>query len=144
MIYSKACQCFKNLKLSKYLGLKFFSFILCAAGFFVISWHLLKDFSQNKTVVSSSFLKYEDGSLRSPSILICNKTAFKTNRITGHLHEYLKNTVELTDVIFQSGFISSSRQQVIFNNNSIREIYTSLKGRCFVFEPVIKVSILLI
>ena len=113
--------------------LKLLSFGICSWGFFTISWRLFKDFSQKATIISSNYVASKDETILSPSILICNHTAFKSLRISTNLEEYLNDTADPKDIFVDTGFMN----QVIFDK--IRPIYTAYKGRCFVFEPTIKV-----
>ena len=119
---------------SKLKLLKLLSVALCAFGFFIISWHLMKDFLEGATIVSSNYVKEDlDEKLMSPSILICNHTAFKSLRISTTLEEYLNDTVDPKDIFVEIGFLN----QIIVDK--LRPIYTPYKGRCFVFQPSIKV-----
>ena len=115
------------------LLLKLLSFGICSWGFFTISWRLFKDFSQKATIISSNYVTSADETILSPSILICNHTAFKSLRISTNLEEYLNDTADPKDIFVDTGFMN----QVIVDK--IRPIYTAYKGRCFVFEPTIKV-----
>ena len=97
-------------------------------------WFIFKDFSQKATIISSNYVTSADETILSPSILICNHTAFKSLRISTNLEEYLNDTADPMDIFVDTGFMN----QVIFDK--IRPIYTAYKGRCFVFEPTIKVG----
>ena len=119
---------------SKLKVLKYISAALCAFGFFIMSWQLMKDFLHGATIVSSNFVKQDlDETLMSPSILICNHTAFKSLRISTNLEEYLNDTIDPEDIFIDTGFMD----QIIVGK--FRSIYTPYKGRCFVFQPSIKV-----
>ena len=123
--------------------LKFLAITSCAAGFFIISWHLLKDFSSGSTIVSSNYIKMTaDEKLLSPSILICNQTGFKSTRISTNLEDYLNDTIDSKDIFVDFGFMDQMNQPNIINK--IRPIYTPYKGRCFVFEPAVWVKLILL
>ena len=121
---------------SKLSILKFASFALCAWGFFTISWHLMKDFLQGATIVTSNYVGNNDETLLSPSILICNHTSFKKLRVSTNLKEYLDDTVDEKDIFVDAGLIGLNEKIFV---DKIRAIYTPYKGRCFVFEPSIMV-----
>ena len=119
--------------------LKLITFIACAIGFLEISWHLLMDFLSGSTIVSSNYIKMNPNeTLLSPSILICNQTGFKSSQISTNLEDYLNNTIEYGDLFVDFGFMNQN--YVPRTIDKIRPIYTPYKGRCFVFEPSIKVS----
>ena len=119
--------------------LKLITFIACAIGFLEISWHLLMDFSSGSTIVSSNYIKMNpDETLLSPTILICNQTGFKSSEINTNLEDYLNNTIDADDLFIDMGFVNQNYMPLIIHK--IRSIYTPYKGRCFVFEPSIKVS----
>ena len=132
-------SCFPKIMCSKLKLLKLLSVALCAFGFFIISWHLMKDFLEGATIVSSNYIKQDlDEKLMSPSILICNHAAFKSLRISTTLEDYLNDTVDPKDIFVETGFMNRLRITRI-NSNKLRSIYTPYKGRCFVFQPSIKV-----
>ena len=119
--------------------LKLITFIACAIGFLEISWHLLMDFSSGSTIVSSNYIKMNpDETLLSPTILICNQTGFKSSEINTDLEDYLNNTIDADDLFVDLGFINQNYMPLIMDK--IRPIYTPYKGRCFIFDPSIKVS----
>ena len=119
--------------------LKLITFIACAIGFLEISWHLLMDFSSGSTIVSSNYIKMNpDETLLSPTILICNQTGFKSSEINTDLEDYLNNTIDADDLFVDMGFVNQNYMPLIMDK--IRPIYTPYKGRCFIFEPSIKVS----
>ena len=119
--------------------LKLITFIACAIGFLEISWHLLMDFLSGSTIVSSNYIKMNpDETLLSPTILICNQTGFKSSEINTDLEDYLNNTIDADDLFVDMGFVNQNYMPLIMDK--IRPIYTPYKGRCFIFEPSIKVS----
>ena len=136
-------NCLSKNWCSKVCALKLFSFAVCFCGFFIISWRLMEDFLEQKTVVSSTFLKTSDESLLSPSMLICNHTAFKSLRFNTKLEDYLDDTVDIKDIFVDTGFIGNSKEPQLLVDK-IRPIYTPYKGKCFVFEPAIKVITVLL
>ena len=133
------CISFNKLFSFSYL-IKFVAITSCAIGFLIISWQLFKDFSTGSTIVSSNYVKMTaDETLQSPSVLICNQTGFKTSKISTNLEDYLNETLDPKDLFYDSGFMNQdSRPDII---EKIRSIYTPYKGRCFVFEPAVKVTI---
>ena len=81
---------------------------------------------------------FPDETLLSPTILICNQTGFKSSEINTDLEDYLNNTIDADDLFVDMGFINQNYMPLIMDK--IRPIYTPYKGRCFIFEPSIKVS----
>ena len=81
---------------------------------------------------------FPDETLLSPSILVCNQTGFKSSRISTNLEDYQNETIEADDIFVDFGFMNQYNQPLIIDK--VRPIYTPYKGRCFVFEPSIKVS----
>ena len=119
--------------------IKIFAFTACAVGFFVISWHLLKDFTSGSTIVSTNYVQMSpDETLLSPTILICNKTGFKSDKTSTTLEDYLNDTIDPKDLFYDMGYINQDNQPLVLNK--MRSIYTPYRGRCFVFEPAVRVS----
>ena len=75
-------------------------------------------------------------------MLICNHTPFKSLRVHSQLQDYLDDTVDPDDIFVDAGFIGNGKD-LNLPVEKIRPIYTPYKGRCFVFDPAIKVTIVL-
>ena len=120
--------------------IKFLAITSCAIGFLIISWQLFKDFSTGSTIVSSNYVKMtSDETLQSPSVLICNQTGFKSSKISTDMEDYLNETLDPKDLFYDLGFMNQDNRPLIMEK--IRSIYTPYKGRCFVFEPTVRVMI---
>ena len=120
--------------------IKFLAITACAIGFLIISWQLFKDFSTGSTIVSSNYVKmFSDETLQSPSVLICNQTGFKSSKISTNMEDYLNETLDPKDLFYDLGFMNQDNRPLIMEK--IRSIYTPYKGRCFVFEPTVRVMI---
>ena len=120
--------------------IKFLAITSCAIGFLIISWQLFKDFSTGSTIVSSNYVKMStDETLQSPTVLICNQTGFKSSKISTNLEDYLNETLDPKDLFYDLGFMNQDNRPLIMEK--IRSIYTPYKGRCFVFEPTVRVMI---
>ena len=133
------CISFNKLFSFSYL-IKFVAITSCAIGFLIISWQLFKDFSTGSTIVSSNYVKMSpDETLQSPSVLICNQTGFKSSKISTNLEDYLNETLDPKDLFYDLGFMNQDNRPLIMKK--IRSIYTPYKGRCYVFEPSVRVTI---
>ena len=120
--------------------IKFLAITSCAIGFLIISWQLFKDFSTGSTIVSSNYVKMStDETLQSPTVLICNQTGFKSSKISTDMEDYLNETLDPKDLFYDLGFMNQDNRPLIMEK--IRSIYTPYKGRCFVFEPTVRVMI---
>ena len=120
--------------------IKFLAITSCAIGFLIISWQLFKDFSTGSTIVSSNYVKMtSDETLQAPSVLICNQTGFKSSKISTNLEDYLNETLDPKDLFYDLGFMNQDNRPLTMEK--IRSIYTPYKGRCFVFEPTVRVMI---
>ena len=80
-----------------------------------------------------------DETLQSPTVLICNQTGFKSSKISTNLEDYLNETLDPKDLFYDLGFMNQDNRPLIMEK--IRSIYTPYKGRCFVFEPTVRVMI---
>ena len=133
------CGSFNKIFSFSYL-IKFLGIASCAIGFLIISWQLFKDFSTGSTIVSSNYVKMStDETLQSPTVLICNQTGFKSSKISTNLEDYLNETLDPKDLFYDLGFMNQDNRPLIMEK--IRSIYTPYKGRCFVFEPTVRVMI---
>ena len=120
--------------------IKFLAITSCTIGFLIISWQLFKDFSSGSTIVSSNYVKMTaDETLQSPSVLICNQTGFKSSKISTNLEDYLNETLDAKDLFYDLGFMNQDNRPLTMEK--IRSIYTPYKGRCYVFEPAVRVTI---
>ena len=120
-----------------------FTIASCLLSFWFVTYHTIKEYHEGKTVVASD-LQVSD-SLKSPVLLICNKTSFKKRILRTDIDEYQNNTLTKEEFLLQAMFVQNTVKNgnPFSNVTSIKEkiyaIPTLFYGNCFVIAPSILV-----
>ena len=135
-------------------GVKIVGSILCILGFLFNSGKISKNFFKGSKMLAQNIETHQ--TLSTPSITICNRTAFKEPIDTFselELNSYLNNTLSLDDVLVYPFFTNLKEADSpmtpfytldpsnAVNPFSISTTYTYFKGRCHTFEYKIEVSL---
>lgn len=123
--------------------LKGFTIAVCLLCFWVVTSLTIKQYVENKTIVSNDWV--DSDSLKSPVILVCNKTSFKDKKLSADIYEYQNNTLTKEEFLSEAMFIQNTEKngKEFSTVTSIKEkIYampTLFYGNCFVLAPSVMV-----
>ena len=125
--------------------MKFSACIICFLCFIANSYMIFLDFANNTTIISTTVIPSPGDVLESPTLLLCNTSAFKQPDLYTSLDGYKNNTMGLNDFLIDVLFVKGTLTN-FFNvkpvsiKESVKEIETMFHGTCFLIDKKLQVN----
>ena len=124
--------------------LKFISYAICLFFFFTMTFAVFQTFAKGTMIKSTSVLPAPGGYLRSPTVLVCNSSAYKEPVIYTSRDGFKNNTMSMDDFLIDALVVKNASAGVLsFKPSSIKEsvkeIATMFHGTCIIVKNEIKV-----
>ena len=121
------------------------SYFICLGLFLANTFAIFQTFASDIKIRSTKVVSAPEGFLESPTILVCNTSAYKEQILHTNWDEYRNNTIKLNDILVDALVIHDAGHgplsfQPISIKDSVKEIATMLYGNCLMIDKHIRVS----
>ena len=118
---------------------------VCLVLFFASSWATFLNFSSNVKIKSTKVVESPGDVLDSPTIVVCNSSAYKQPKVPTTLAEYKNNTMSLSEFLVDAYFVKNAAEGVLSFRPSVitetvKEITTMFHGTCIMIEKRFQVT----
>ena len=124
--------------------IKFMSYLICLSFFFANSFAIFQNFASDIKIRSTKVVPSPGGVLDSPTVLLCNSSAYKKAIIPTTLEDYKNQTMTLDDFLVDAFMIKHEKEgflsyQPISIKHNFKEIATMFRGTCIMLDKRFKV-----
>ena len=118
---------------------------VCLVLFFGSSWATFQNFSSNIKIRSTKVVPSPGDVLESPTLVVCNSSAYKENKVPTTLAGYKNNTMNLRDFLVNAYTVTNTKAGVLsykpsLITDTIKEITTMFYGTCIMIEKRFQVT----
>ena len=122
--------------------IKVSSYVICLSLFMFSSFNIFKSYAENITIKSTKISPNDI--IETPTLLLCNSTAYKKQSLPTSMASYQNNTMKMEDVLANAYFIANTNIGLLSYNPSpimgdVKEIATIFHGNCIISKERFKV-----
>ena len=124
--------------------IKLMTYLFCFSLFIANSFAIFQNFASDIKIRSTKVMPSPDGVLESPTLLLCNSSAYKEAIIPNTFEDYKNQTMTLNDFLVDAFMIKQQKEgilsyQPISIKQHFKEIVTMFRGTCILLDKRFKV-----
>ena len=118
---------------------------ICLSLAIVNSWAIFQSYICNIKVRSTKVVPSPGNVLDSPTILVCNSTAYKNQILPTTTANYKENTMNMSDFLVEAMVVKDAGRKGVLSlrpksiKEKVREVATMFQGTCIMLEETIQV-----
>ena len=108
----------------------------CLVAFVLNSYFIFADYIEGNTVISTDLRSAENGTLASPSLLICGKNSFEKKQLNTNINEYWENSLRLDDFLNFTLLLEGNtlHKDIRYVTDRFQAFYTVFYGSCYMLD----------
>ena len=108
----------------------------CLVAFVLNSYFIFADYIEGNTVISTDLRSAENGTLASPSLLICGKNSFEKKQLNTNINEYWENSLKLDDFLTFTLLLEGNtlHKDIRYVTDRFQAFYTVFYGSCYMLD----------
>ena len=108
----------------------------CLVAFVLNSYFIFADYIEGNTVISTDLRSAENGTLASPSLLICGKNSFEKKQLNTNINEYWENSLKLDDFLNFTLLLEGNtlHKDIRYVTDRFQAFYTVFYGSCYMLD----------
>ena len=120
-------------------------YAICLSLAMVNSWAIFQSYIGNIKVRSTKVVPSPGNVLDSPTILVCNSTAYKNQILPTTTANYKENTMNMSDFLAEAMLVKDAERKGVLSlrpksiKEKVREVETMFQGTCIILEETIQV-----
>ena len=124
---------------------QFLIYSVCLVLFFASSWATFLNFSSNVKIRSTKVVTSPGDVLESPTLVVCNSSAFKQPKLPTTLAGYKNNTMSLSEFLVDAYIVTDTRAGILsfqpsLITDTVKEVTTMFHGTCIMIEKRFQVT----
>ena len=124
--------------------IKFSSYFICLSLFVISSLGIVRNYVSSIKIKSASVVPSPNGILGSPTVVLCNSTAFKEQILPSSWISYQNNTMRMKDALLKAYHVKNTTHGLFDYDptpilHEAREMATLFHGTCIVSEKRLQV-----
>ena len=124
--------------------IRYTGYIVCLSLFGLSSFAIFRAYTSKTTIKSTKVEPSPYDLLDSPTILVCNSSAYKVQTLPTTMASYRNNTMNKKDVLLEAYHVTDTTKGLLDYKPStikddFKEIATIFHGNCIIYEKQLKV-----
>ena len=122
------------------------AYVICLSLALLNSWAIFQSYTSDTKVRSTKVVPSAGNVLDSPTILICNSSAYKNEILPTTKGSYKENTMNLSDILVDALLVKDARKGSVLGyrpksiKEKLQEVETMFQGTCIILEETIQVK----
>ena len=139
---SKSLSLLPICKVIRYTG-----YIVCLSLFGLSSFAIFRAYTSKTTIKSTKVEPSPYHLLDSPTILVCNSSAYKEQTLPTTMASYRNNTMSKKDVLLEAYHVTDTTKGLLHYkprpiSDDFKEIATIFHGNCIIYEKQLQVIVI--